>query len=1274
MGLRFSRKAPLFFVFLLFFLLSAAGGASAAGTRTVKFYWAEPLGNYITNSSASYTGLIRSNDFQIKNSAGVTQPRSGDIVEEPMPAQGTPYIAMLITGRAAPYSATYDLAPGRYYWEGNVSPSSEPLIISGDFYVSETDDEQGAREFFLARAVLRPQSANQAFGGCFFYFSDADGNEITPYNHNANYVSTDKTKGQSISYYLVIMRGEEEAYQYRIVHSDPAYGEVSGKVYWEPEYIERGLANTVRSSASEPPGFSANSYIPMLAYVPLTLRIPTGERLHVYNKLKHYVAFEEIPRSGDVMNDGGYDFYTFRVPQGTSGYHYEAGGINHTIENQIFYIRPDLPEKRLGISVDLTPLDNRRDDRPISENGNVWFDADIYLNTDESRYVDLGVGETFDLFPLRVWQAMVGTTANYFKEPTFHFEVIDGATGELGMKFDSLYGGGGTSGAISLVPAPHSRRGREEFRITGLKPGLSIIKITYGAIGWRVDLGQDNTSNDVTNSDGYRNLIYYDPMEENCTGIVVVNVGGPDSSGITTNIGQGEDDTIYFPDTETSVNYAFAPTSAIDDGKITVRVHDPLHRAKWGEAWTEYGTKESGTSFDVTLKDGRNIVEVASGGAVKYYTIYAKAIPITITNLTNPDWSPGDPVNVGDEMNVHIKNLKTPVQKLSGIYNPGIQAYIDENGKTNYKSTDYVAYDDIAAGRTFESERTQYDIKRGMDIRLTIGKLGDTVITNGRIHCTHYGSPFGTHRYIPLTGLGGNTGAPLLTNEPWHSTLPDLVFTTYRVGSGAAEVDVLPSGGVTFDPVTKAETVTVPAGSINGDAIAKAAELAEEAGGGAVPALAVNAAASANAGGADAVTSVVTVYVSDLEVIAGSQLEEIDLRIAASVGEITFGKDAAASLIAEAGQSAVVEIVIKRVDKAALLADETLPRGRKDALTDADVREVYDAAAFAGGAELNVTGTLRLGLPLALADGEDPDGVGALYLPKEGAAERIAGVVYDTGGEKAFFSATRLSLFAVTYRAKSADPGTGTGAEFPAITVGNGGMVAAWSIDELITKAGDANQSTIAINVDTDNGDKEVTVEISADGLLSVAESGVENVKVISAIGEVTLNTPAINDLLEEAGDAMTVDVIISRKDEADKEALLEDESLTDEQKAAVRDERVREVYDVSLYAGDKELLSKSAGKESKLTIGLPYKLRAGEKTLGVGVSHIGENGAEPMPAIYDSVRKLAVFTTTHLSLYGVTYTPVSEDSGGGCAAGFGIVPLFGLFGAWIAAYPKKRR
>ncbi|MDR3164145.1 MAG: hypothetical protein LBU13_01040 [Synergistaceae bacterium] len=187
-------------------------------------------------------------------------------------------------------------------------------------------------------------------------------------------------------------------------------------------------------------------------------------------------------------------------------------------------------------------------------------------------------------------------------------------------------------------------------------------------------------------------------------------------------------------------------------------------------------------------------------------------------------------------------------------------------------------------------------------------------------------------------------------------------------------------------------------------------------------------------------------------------------------------------------------------------------------------------------------------------------------------------------------------------------------------------------------------EPTIVIQVEEMGGSvKTVHVNIPIVALKEVKESDAAvNVTLASSVGEVTLNKAAIADIVDEAGSAESVGVAIEE----------EPDEVTSAQETALSDEKVRAVYDVSLYVDEKKL--ENFQTTSKLTIGLPYTLKDGETSESVLVRYVGEDGStEAMTdgRRYDDAKQLAVFSTKHLSVYAVTYEPVSD---GGCDAGFG--------------------
>jgi hypothetical protein len=243
-------------------------------------------------------------------------------------------------------------------------------------------------------------------------------------------------------------------------------------------------------------------------------------------------------------------------------------------------------------------------------------------------------------------------------------------------------------------------------------------------------------------------------------------------------------------------------------------------------------------------------------------------------------------------------------------------------------------------------------------------------------------------------------------------------------------------------------------------------------------------------------------------------------------------------------------------------------------------------------------------------------------------------------------------------------------------------------IDTAIQSAIDAGgtEPTVVIRIDDKiTGEstevKEVRVEIRVDNLKTVAESKVENVKIVSDVGEVALNTDAVKDLIARAEGqaAAAVEILVAKDDEARLE------ELTPEQQETLRgDEKVREVYEVSLLINTAKVEDFET-RSGKLTIGLPYELKVGEVGSGVWTIYVGEDGSiERMTEGRKYAGSLSIFETNHLSVYAVTYdaeTPVppddgqndnvSDDSGGGCDTGAAFLAVLSL--AAVGLLGKKK-
>jgi hypothetical protein len=466
----------------------------------------------------------------------------------------------------------------------------------------------------------------------------------------------------------------------------------------------------------------------------LTVRVTSGAGVRIFEKTggeylqtSHFAPFKEYATTRDGSSNG-YDIYKADIT--SEMFHCEAGGRGSGFLKtvKVDYIEDD---GDMTVTIDAERLDVSK----RSDNG--FRQDDVYFNVNDAQHLVLKKGETFRLIPIRVWQAMEGFTQNYFIEPDYHVEVL------------------GDTGAVSAKWA--GSPGLEYEEITAVGTGVAVIKVTYDPIKFIFTETESR---------------YFNAIEPRNTGVIIVSVvegGSYNSANIKTNIDQREYDTVYFDrDKSDHAEYGFKPSANGGSEEISVRVHRPIHTStSWGAGWSE-GVKNSDGSFTVNLYDGRNIVEVSASGSnfKEYHVINAKDIGLSAKNLTNTDWKPGNPLKAGDSVEITFDGIKTPLEKISGIYNPG------------FPDTCYVSYKADGGGEV-RGDGVQYDLSQNNKVLVTAPASGILKLTNGVINCDHMGDPLGSHRTRP-----GNE--PVYPNfaainvKGVYSTMPDLVF-----GSGA---------------------------------------------------------------------------------------------------------------------------------------------------------------------------------------------------------------------------------------------------------------------------------------------------------------------------------------------------------------------------------------------------------------------------------------------------------------------------------------------------------
>jgi hypothetical protein len=444
------------------------------------------------------------------------------------------------------------------------------------------------------------------------------------------------------------------------------------------------------------------------------IRVPRGANVGVFRKgSTHFASFENsfdltlIPS----MSDANEDVYGVTLPFNVD-LHVEAIIPGETIK-QVRVFR--VAQHGMTIEMSLTPLSEWT---PV-DNGS--RNANMYTNLDDTGTLNLNVGEVFYLDTFRVWQAMDGVTANYFIEPNYLFDLS------------------GNSAHIQRVGSP----GREQLKIEATTPGVSVIKVSYDPIEY------------VTRGGGTHR---FNAIDSRNTVSVVVNVnGGADfNTGITM---RNDFDTAYFDIENGYRAFTFTPASG-----SSVRVHDPLNQRSWGNGWRSYDQASDG-SFTVQLRDGRNIIEVQNGSSVRYHVVKARGIEVDVINVT----SPGMPFSEGDTARISLRGIETPIEKLAGIYNPGVPGFFGSpdlrptirysNGQTTLTSNRGGQYSTLTDAFTIDYLLTNSDLN----------------VLDGQIHLGVMGDLPGSHRNIPLNGVRPNMNS--IAHGPFpFGMLPEIVL------------------------------------------------------------------------------------------------------------------------------------------------------------------------------------------------------------------------------------------------------------------------------------------------------------------------------------------------------------------------------------------------------------------------------------------------------------------------------------------------------------------
>ena len=348
------------------------------------------------------------------------------------------------------------------------------------------------------------------------------------------------------------------------------------------------------------------------------------------------------------------------------------------------------------------------------------FAEDLWMQFQQR---ELQVGESTDIYPWRVWQAVHDVVQNDVERPEFNFKVIKGQD------------------VISL----DTTKSKEKAVATALKPGTAVIQVNYDAF---------------THTEGD----YFPACSVVNTGYAVITVGETGTASITCsdNLENWRHyDTIYYLEGQDTVPFTFTATAA---GAANLKVTCNGLEVK----------PNSDGSYTAALENRSNIIGVVATDAAGntrslYRVVDARVMRVNVKN-TKDDSSE---IHVGDTAEVSFTGITMPVYKLATIYNPcfGPDAY---GGVDEYGYPTYVAYSNSVLG-AFRGNCHQWDLATKNSFKVTFTQAGRYRFDSDGIHSDWWG-----HRLYWDTKVQGKADNPFFYApiiQGVFSTLPSFYIT-----------------------------------------------------------------------------------------------------------------------------------------------------------------------------------------------------------------------------------------------------------------------------------------------------------------------------------------------------------------------------------------------------------------------------------------------------------------------------------------------------------------
>lgn len=479
-----------------------------------------------------------------------------------------------------------------------------------------------------------------------------------------------------------------------------------------------------------------------------TVTVPEGANAFIGKKTAHFVPFTEIMPTSTVSESGN-AVYTYRLADGQE-YNYRISQTGKVTNAGIFKMSATLTP--LVVSQAKLDGDPKQLDRNLQSN-NKYNQADIYLNVNETGYLKLNTGETFQLVNIRCWQTINTVTGNYFIEPDFHYTVLD----ENGVP----------SNAVLTIDS--------KGKITAQGNGTAIVLVTYDAINVESAVGGP----------------FFGAIWPENTGVFVVSVGNTETTDIVPNMTvnatlntdqhklaganiDAELDVFYYLENVGGYNYTFTPSEV-----ATVTMAQPAigdNSVNYSGFTTSGVTANKDGSYTLSLINGKNIVKLTDANGVSVYQVLrAKPLTYTVSNITNP----GADVKPGDEVSVRFNTIYHPANKLSGVYNMSPKIVYQVNGTTVSSKINQYAFAATDAAQTISATiPSDWDVAKSFDF------------TDGVINVRGWGDPYGGHRDITYTS-GKNPNFTAVQHESYFGVLPTISIPVADISTGVNQRDAV---------------------------------------------------------------------------------------------------------------------------------------------------------------------------------------------------------------------------------------------------------------------------------------------------------------------------------------------------------------------------------------------------------------------------------------------------------------------------------------------------